>query len=125
MRQVRSPARTHHFAIIVSRVAAIGVGDIGLRYHFRRQVAARFLLFASFAKASLCGVFAGFSTHLPSRHHCTLLVTRHPSFRFLTLLNQLKQLARSTSVLLWCIAAVLEHDLNKSKNRRYACPKTV
>ena len=42
MRQVRSPARTHHFAIIVSRVAAIGVGDIGLRYHFRRQVAARF-----------------------------------------------------------------------------------
>jgi hypothetical protein len=49
----------------------------------------------------------------------------HPSFRFLTLLNQLKQLARSTSVLLWYIAAVLEHDLNKSKNQRCACPKTV
>jgi hypothetical protein len=32
-----------------SRFAVIGVGDIGLRYHFRRQVTARFMLVAFFA----------------------------------------------------------------------------
>ncbi len=55
----------HPCVIALARFAAIGVGDIGLRYHFRRQVAARFLYFQLFASSYLHVVFLFLSAHFP------------------------------------------------------------